>query len=455
MNSLNYWAIAGICLIVISFIIFIVVLIIVIIIFTRQRKNEHIKLKDANVMKLNNINMTFASLNDILVSTKTKINFSSEIQEIKVGKEICSTIIIGNKSENRQIIQLIIKEQHDKYQMKVQPPVVTLKKGYACEFEIFIKPLCTIDIEDEINLSSVDIKKGKTIHVEIPFSIETEISTHLDYDELKEIKQLGEGSFGIVFLGEFRGNKVAIKKMKNVIDVNKVMDEFEKEVSMLDKFRNDYLIHFYGACFVPGKICMVTEFAQFGSLQDLIHKGETFKPRMIMKVKILSDCAKGLQYLHSNGILHRDIKPDNFLVLSLDDNVVINAKLTDFGSARNVNMMMTNMTFTKGIGTPKFMAPEVLNKEKYKMPADIYSFAITMLEVMIWKDAFPKNKFSFAWNIADFVASGKRPDTINQVTNPELNNLIQMCWLQNPKERLTIDFVVSLLETFLMKMMEN
>ena len=98
------------------------------------------------------------------------------------------------------------------------------------------------------------------------------MTTVLDPDELIEDKKLGEGSFGIVFLGTFRGNKVAIKRMKGVSDNEKQMAEFEKEVAMLDKFRSDYVILFYGAVFTPNKICMVTEFAQYGSIQDLMRK---------------------------------------------------------------------------------------------------------------------------------------------------------------------------------------
>ena len=96
--------------------------------------------------------------------------------------------------------------------------------------------------------------------------------------------------------------------------------------------------------------------------------------RMMTRVKFMIDAAKGLKYLHDNGILHRDIKPDNFLVVSLDMNVKVNCKLTDFGSSRNINMLMTNMTFTKGIGSPSYMAPEILNREHYKKAADVYSF---------------------------------------------------------------------------------
>ena len=127
---------------------------------------------------------------------------------------------------------------------------------------------------------------------------------------------------------------------------------------------------------------MVTEYAPCGSLADAIKKRD--EPSERMKAKLMLDAAKGLAYLHENGILHRDIKPDNVLVFSLDKVIAVNGKLTDFGSSRNINLLMTNMTFTKGIGTPVYMAPEVLNKEKCKKAADVYSFGVTMYEAFKW-----------------------------------------------------------------------
>jgi serine/threonine protein kinase len=108
----------------------------------------------------------------------------------------------------------------------------------------------------------------------------------------------------------------------------------------------------------------------------------------------------------------------------LAKNIQTNCKLTDFGSSRNINLLMTNMTFTKGVGTPKYMAPEVLNREHYKMPADIYSLAITMLEVMVWGEPFPKVLFKFPWDIANLISSGKRPKTIDEVTNNDIKYII-------------------------------
>jgi len=64
---------------------------------------------------------------------------------------------------------------------------------------------------------------------------------------------LSAKSFGIVFKGTFRGNIVAIKKMKETLQTEESMEEFHREVAMLDKFRNSYIIHFYGAVFIPNK----------------------------------------------------------------------------------------------------------------------------------------------------------------------------------------------------------
>ena len=212
------------------------------------------------------------------------------------------------------------------------------------------------------------MKANENSTKEITIRAVTQQSTRLDYRELEEEKKLGEGTFGIVFLGTYKGNKVAIKKMKTLSDdEEQSMNEFEKEVNMLDKFRSDYIIHFYGAVFIPNKICMVTEFAQYGSIQDLLSKRKDGDGiTQYMKLKFMLDGSQGLKYLHDNGILHRDIKPDNYLVTSLDKNAKVNAKLTDFGASRNINLLMTNITFTKGIGSPAYMAPEILNKEHYK-----------------------------------------------------------------------------------------
>ena len=106
------------------------------------------------------------------------------------------------------------------------------------------------------------------------------------------------------------------------------------------------------------------------------------------------------------------------------------------------------MTFTKGVGSPTYMAPEVLEQQHYKFPADIYSFGIAMLEVMIWSEAYPKDKFRFPWMIAEAVVNGKRPDTIKQVDH-RVEMVIKMCWEHEPSFRPQMKEVIERLEKIL------
>ncbi|EDS88975.1 serine threonine kinase putative [Entamoeba histolytica] len=198
-------------------------------------------------------------------------------------------------------IQISSKEENEKYSIRTNQNIITIEGGYACEFEVFITIKCTTKIKDKIMIISKTLNKAQEETIKsISIEGETEISTRLDPDEIKEEKKIGEGTFGIVYVGEFRGNKVAIKKMKQVEESEDKKQEFEKEVAMLDKFRNEYIIQFYGAVFIPNKICMVTEYAEYGSIQDIMNKRNITEKSKKIRIKFMIDGAKGISYLHSN-----------------------------------------------------------------------------------------------------------------------------------------------------------
>ena len=94
------------------------------------------------------------------------------------------------------------------------------------------------------------------------------------------------------------------------------------------------------------------------------------------------------------------------------------------------------------------MSPEVLNREHYKKPSDIYSFSITMFECMKWGEAYEGDQFKFPWNIAKFVISGKRLEKPKGMRD-DIYSLINECWKQEPKERLEITQIISKLQEIL------
>ena len=111
-------------------------------------------------------------------------------------------------------------------------------------------------------------------------------------------------------------------------------------------------------------------------------------------------------------------------------------------------MLMTNMTFSKGIGTPIYMSPEVLNKQHYKKSSDIYSFSITIYECMKWGEAYPKELFKHELDIANFICKGKRLQKSSDMRD-DIYSLINECWKQEQKERLEITQIISKLQEIL------
>ncbi|ELP87074.1 protein serine/threonine kinase, putative [Entamoeba invadens IP1] len=378
----------------------------------KQREIIEIE-KKTTLFNMKKSNVIFTSLQGGVCVNKTKILFDDDYEEIQVCKESKELLCVGNMTSKTLKIQLSSKNNEESYHLRTEPNIVVIKKGFACEFSIYLTPNYSSNITSTIVIISKNLLNNIITYNNIEMCAKTEMTSKLDYHEIKEDVKLGEGSFGVVFKGGFRNNI----------------------------FGCEYIVHFYGAVFVPNKVCMVTEFAQFGSCQNLIDNKKSEEITMKLRVKLAIDSAKGILYLHLNGILHRDIKPDNILVFSLIVNDKVNAKLTDFGSARNINTLMTNMTFTNGIGTPTYMAPEILKQEKNKKEADVFSFGVTMFEMFGWCEIYSKNVFNYPWQIAEFVCSGKRVENSKNIPN-NLFEIIENSWEQNTKERITIDCVV-------------
>jgi serine/threonine protein kinase len=198
----------------------------------------------------------------------------------------------------------------------------------------------------------------------------------IDFSQLKFNQKVANGSFGDLFQGTYCGQDVAIKILKPERLNENLHREFMQEVSIMRKVRHKNVVQFIGACTKPPNLCIVTEYMSGGSVYDYLHKQKgVLKMPMLLRVAI--DISKGMDYLHQNKIIHRDLKAANLL---MDENEVV--KVADFGVAR---VQSQSGIMTAETGTYRWMAPEVIEHKPYDYKADVFSFGVVLWELLTGK----------------------------------------------------------------------
>eukprot|EP00899_Mesostigma_viride_P028772 jgi/Mesvir1/907/Mv17468-RA.1 len=248
--------------------------------------------------------------------------------------------------------------------------------------------------------------------------------------EIKFGQKIGQGAFGDVVRGEWKGTAVAVKRLTNVTAASSkssAVRDFRREVSMLYKVRHPNVVLFMGACTVPPDLCIVMEEYANGSLFSVLHR-KSFRIDMATVVRWATEIARGMVHLHTRSppIVHRDLKSVNLL---LDDNWHI--KVSDFGLART---KANSYAYTQ-VGTWGWMAPEVLDNAPYNEKADVYSFGVVLWELITREEPF---KGMHPMQIMRAIDRGERPP-IPEGTLPEYKQLVNDAWHTEPRCRPTFE----------------
>mmetsp|Transcript_25840 Transcript_25840/g.42413 ORF Transcript_25840/g.42413 Transcript_25840/m.42413 type:complete len:541 (+) Transcript_25840:765-2387(+) len=239
------------------------------------------------------------------------------------------------------------------------------------------------------------------------------------------------GGFGEVFRAEWHKADVACKKLLEQRRDDKGVADFEKELMVHSNLSHPCIVTLRGACTEPGKLMIVTDFMENGSLFDRLGNGDPLSRREAVKIAI--DIAKGMSYLTSRGVIHRDLKSANVL-LDQDGK----AKLSDFGLSR---MKCQSSTLANSVGTAAWMAPELFDDLPiYSEASDVYAFAILLWEILSSKRPFEGCNPARTLGL---IMQGKRPSVNGLDPTDPLVVLMKRCWDQNPQNRLSFQEILS------------
>ncbi|XP_070762859.1 interleukin-1 receptor-associated kinase 4 isoform X1 [Enoplosus armatus] len=192
--------------------------------------------------------------------------------------------------------------------------------------------------------------------------------------------RLGEGGFGTVYKGLVNDKPVAVKKLNPMDDVSldELRVQFSQEIETLKVLKHENLVDMVGFSCDGQHPCLVYAFMANGSLLDRLACLEESPPlSWPQRCLIAEGIARGLEYLHSNHHIHRDVKSANIL---LDEEFV--AKISDFGLTRaSAKRTSTTMMTERIVGTRAYMAPEALRGE-ITPRSDVFSFGVVLLELL-------------------------------------------------------------------------
>ncbi|KAG2553060.1 hypothetical protein PVAP13_9KG500178 [Panicum virgatum] len=195
--------------------------------------------------------------------------------------------------------------------------------------------------------------------------------------EYELLRPIGSGAYSQVWLGRHwaRGTEVAVKEIAMERLSSKLRESLLSEVDILRRIRHPNVIALHDSVKDHGRIYLILEYCRGGDLHAYLqrHKrvSETVAKHFIRQL------ASGLQMLRDNNVVHRDLKPQNILLVENNENSLL--KIADFGFAKFLQPFALAETLC---GSPLYMAPEVMQAQKYDAKADLWSVGVILYQLV-------------------------------------------------------------------------
>ncbi|PIN21299.1 Tyrosine kinase [Handroanthus impetiginosus] len=262
-----------------------------------------------------------------------------------------------------------------------------------------------------------------------------------DLSQLFIGNKFASGAHSRIYRGIYKQRAVAVKMVRiptHKADTRaKLEQQFKSEVALLSRLYHPNIVQFIAACKKPPVYCIITEYMSQGTLRMYLNKKEPYSLSIETILRLALDISRGMEYLHSQGVIHRDLKSNNLL---LKDEMRV--KVADFGTS----CLETQCREAKGnMGTYRWMAPEMIKEKPYTRKVDVYSFGIVLWELTTALLPFQgMTPVQAAFAVAE---KNERPP-VPASCQPAIAHLIKRCWSAKPSKRPDFSEIVRALEKY-------
>lgn len=246
----------------------------------------------------------------------------------------------------------------------------------------------------------------------------------------RQVKKIGEGSFGAAILVQHEQAKADDKVIAKIVDISRASkqerDDAVKESKVLAALKHPYVVRYRESFHEDGYLCIVMDYCEGGDLSEAVKKarksGKSFPQEQVLRW--FTQAALALKYIHDKHILHRDLKSGNFFISKSG-----NIKIGDFGIAKVLEC--TAACAQTQIGTPYYLSPEICQGKAYSWGSDIWSMGCILYEMCSKKVPFDAPDLK---SLIKKITNGPTPELPAEYS-ASLRSLLQELLNRDPTKR--------------------